>query len=306
MNASSPTDQGRTFGANAVYWRIVRGEKITPGSPGLTELLTAGLIEQSEAGYRVVDLRRAQQRLLARMESDLARLTLMASTSEPLPVPDGAFGPGAQYLHDIAEINERLDHEVLNAQTQILSAQPHVRHAAASRARDRDIAALQRGVEMRTLYPKAAAGRTPTRQWVREMSTLGGEYRVLCSPFSRAIIIDRRIAFADDPRFPDEKRSIVIPDPGVVAFLVQIFEAAWQRSIGWGSQQGGGTITTPVQRAILRELISDRTQESAARALDMSRSAVEQQLASLRKTLGVQSIYAAIAWFLRSDETDID
>lgn len=299
-------DLGISPSTHAAYWRIVRGEGLDPESPELHELLAAGLIEQADAGFRAVDLRQAQQRLLARMDTELARLTLMASPLDPPDTP-AAAGPGAEYLSDPDDINARLDHEVERAQLEILSTQPQARDAASFRARDRDIAALQRGVEMRTIYPRSACGRTPTRQWVRDMSELGGEYRVLCSPFSRGILIDRRVAFVNDYRFPQEKYAVVIHDPAVIAFLASVFEAAWQRAIGWGaSLQEAGTVTTAVQRAILRELIADRTQEAAAHALDMSRSAVEQQLATLRKNLGVQSIYAAIAWFLRSDETDLD
>lgn len=296
----------------ATYQRIARGERVTPDTEGLEQLLTLGLVEPSghEPGfYRVVDVRQAQERALARAQESLAGLALMASIAVP-PPPAGTFGPGPEYLEGLDVINERIEREVAGARYEILSAQPQVRTPERrGRARERDTAALERGVRMRTLYPSAACGRTPARAWVREMSALGGEYRVLGSPFSRGILIDRRLAFIDDVRpgvDRPEERSVVVRDPAVVAFLGNVFDSAWDRALGWGCRHDGGTVTTPVQRAILRELINDRTQELTAKVLDMSTRAVEQQLAALRDALGVRTTHAAIAWWLRSDETELD
>jgi hypothetical protein len=141
------------------------------------------------------------------------------------------------------------------------------------------------------------------------MSAHGGEYRVLSSPFSRGIIIDRRIAVIDDlvtPGVDTSQRAILVHDPAVVATLGAVFDSAWERARAWHARSEQGTVTTPVQRAILRELIADRTQEYAARKLDMSARAAERHLGQLRQALGVQTTYAALAWWLSSEETELD
>lgn len=295
-----------TLPGRETYHRIARGERLTPDAEGLERLLGLGLVEpvdQRSGHYRLVDVRQAQQQMIARARSDLAGLELMAS----MPAPSAT---GTEHLEGLEAINARLEREVAGARYEILSAHPHVLAAKRQdRARARDTAALQRGVRMRTLYPAAACGRAPTREWVREMSAHGGEYRVLSSPFSRVILIDRQVAFIDDrvtPGGDGAERCVVVRDPAVVAFLGAVFDAAWERALGWHTRPDHGTVTTPVQRAILRELIHDRTQKCAAKQLDMSERAAEKHLEVLRKTLGVHSTYAALAWWLRSDETELD
>lgn len=295
------------------YRRIARDECVAPDADDLDQLLALGLVEPEPDGrpgcYRTVDLQTAQQQVLARTRENLTTLTLMTALSAP-PVSVGASGSGSECLQGLAVINARIELEVTAARREILSAQPHVRSPMRrERAHARDVAALQRGVSMRTLYPMAACGRAPSREWVREMSALGGEYRLLASPFSHGIIIDRRLAFIADVRpglAPSDDRCVVVRDAAVVAFLASVFDLAWERAVGWQSRQEAGTVTTPVQRAILRELIQGRTQEAAGKTLDMSGRAVEQHLAALRTRLQVASTYAALAWWLRSDEADLE
>ncbi|MFC3238230.1 hypothetical protein ACFOL3_34465, partial [Streptomyces nitrosporeus] len=105
---------------------------------------------------------------------------------------------------------------------------------------------------------------------------------------------------------PSDDRCVVVRDAAVVAYLAGIFDTAWERAVGWRTRPEHTTVTTPVQRAILRELIHGRTQEAAAKSLDMSGRAVEQHLAALRTSLQVASTYAALAWWLRSDEADLE
>lgn len=295
------------------YRRIARAEYVTPDAGDLDQLLALGLVQPDPDGqpgfYRTVDLQTAQQQVLARAREDLTALALMATLSAP-PVSAGASGSGSECLQGLDVINARIELEVNAARREILSAQPHVRSPTRrDRAHTRDVAALERGVVMRTLYPMAACGRTPSREWVREMSALGGEYRVLTSPFSHGIIIDRRLAFIADVRpglVSSENRCVVVRDAAVVSYLGSIFDMAWERAVGWQARPESTAVTTPVQRAILRELIQGRTQEAAAKALDMSGRAVEQHLASLRSALQVASTYAALAWWLRSDEADLE
>ncbi|MDX3064019.1 hypothetical protein PV518_17820 [Streptomyces sp. ND04-05B] len=303
--AAAAHDRGITD--SETYRRIAGNAPVEPNAEDLRRLLALGLVEPDlrPGYYRTVDLRTAQQQALARAREDLAGLALMAS----LPAA-GTSDSGSEVLEGLDVINTRIEHEVGAAEREILSAQPHVRSPKRrERAHGRDVSALQRGVTMRTLYPMAACGRTPTREWVREMSALGGEYRLLASPFSHGIVIDRRLAFITDSRpgvAPSPDRAVVVRDHAVVTYLAGIFDTAWGRALGWQTRQDRTAVTTPVQRAILRELIEGRTQEAAGKALDMSSRAVEQHLAALRTALQVASTYAALAWWLRSDEAELD
>lgn len=310
MGYEGPDFATGSFPGEETYRRITRGECVAPDAQGLDQLLNLGFVEPAHhpGTYQPVDLRQAQDEILARARHDLAALAMAASLT---PAPDKeAAGLGPEYLDGREAINERIGRETAGAWSEILCAQPHVPDPTAQRrAHARDIATLERGVRMRTLYPAPARGRSSSRDWVREMSAHGGEYRVMTSPFNRGIIIDRRIAFIDDlatPGIDRLTRCVVVRDLATVAFLASIFEAAWERALGWTCRPDNQTVTTRTQRALLRLLIHDRTQETAAKELDMSVGAAEKQLGALRKALGVNSTYAAIAWFLRSDEAEIE
>lgn len=311
MDQFGTTHDGGIVTGDETYWRIARGEPVDPEDEGLRSLLALGLVAENDGKpgtYQVLDPQQAQQQILTRARDQLAGLVLAAHLSAT-PSPVAALGVAPRHLVGLEAIDAQIGASVRGARSEILCAQPRLRDRRTSAvAVVRDRAALQRGVAMRTLYPTSACGRTNIRQWVREMSGAGGEFRVLAGRFVRGIIVDREVAFIDDlVQHPDPSvpRCCMVREPTVVAYLAAIFDATWERALGWGAKCDGDTVTTPVQRAILRELIGDRTIATTAKVLDMSERMVNERLHELRDALGVGSTYAALAWWLRSDEYDL-
>ena len=68
------------------------------------------------------------------------------------------------------------------------------RQAARPEVGAREIAALKRGVKMRTLYQHAARRGADTRKYVAAVTAAGAEVRTLDEFFNRLIVVDRRIA----------------------------------------------------------------------------------------------------------------
>ena len=120
---------------------------------------------------------------------------------------------------------------VAEAEEELLTAQPQAGRERASlkAAAERDKAALDRGVRMRTLYQHSARRHALTREYVAEMT---GARRRGAHP--------RRVLQPDDRRRPAGWRSsraraatnvaIAVQEPALVAYLVDVFERAWERA----------------------------------------------------------------------------
>jgi sugar-specific transcriptional regulator TrmB len=119
---------------------------------------------------------------------------------------------------------------VAECEEELLTAQPQAGRERASlkAAAERDKAALDRGVKMRTLYQHSARRHAITRSYVAEVTALGAEVRTLDEFFNRMIVVDRRLAIIPGPSGDDV--AIAVQEPALVAYLVDVFERAWERA----------------------------------------------------------------------------
>ena len=143
--------------------------------------------------------------------------------------PSSARGPISEF-HDGA-IGTFIEGAVREAEVELLTAQPQTARDSSARlevAAEREKAALDRGVTMRTLYQHSARRHAPTRKWVAEVTAHGAEVRTLDEFFNRMIVIDRRLAII--PGAADLTVAIAIREPGLVTYLVDVFERAWERA----------------------------------------------------------------------------
>ncbi len=143
--------------------------------------------------------------------------------------PSSARGPISEF-HDGA-IGTFIEGAVREAEVELLTAQPQTARDSSARlavAAEREKAALDRGVTMRTLYQHSARRHAPTRAWVAEVTAHGAEVRTLDEFFNRMIVIDRRLAII--PGAADLTVAMAIREPGLVTYLVDVFERAWERA----------------------------------------------------------------------------
>jgi hypothetical protein len=143
--------------------------------------------------------------------------------------PTAVRGPITEF-HGRA-ISPFLTGAVAEAEQELLTAQPQTGRERASlqAALDRDRAALDRGVKMRTLYQHSARRHALTRDYVAQTSGMGAEVRTLDEFFNRMIVIDRRLAVIPGPG-GDDNVALAVQEPALVAYLVDVFERAWERA----------------------------------------------------------------------------
>ncbi|HET7066871.1 MAG TPA: LuxR family transcriptional regulator [Nocardioides sp.] len=161
---------------------------------------------------------------------------------------------------------------VAEAEEELLTAQPQAGRERASlkAALARDKAALDRGVRMRTLYQHSARRHSTTRGYVAEVTALGAEVRTLDEFFNRMIVVDRRLAIIPGPS--GDTVAIAVQEPALVAYLVDVFERAWERARPYTTTERSmmNDIAREQRAMTIRMLIEGHSDPVSAKRLGVS------------------------------------
>lgn len=313
--------------AREVYRRALLREPVGPHIPGFAQAIELGVLvpdDLEEGVYKPVEPSRVMSKLVAaatrqisEISSFLGRLPTVREDLNKVyrDVREPNQAGLIEHLHGNDLINGRLQEIIDGAEVELITAQPGGPRTRETldRSMGRDTAALARGISMRTLYHATARFSAFTQEWAAVMAAKGGEIRTLDGPFLRIILVDRTYAFIQDflPRDtsePNNEWAHLIKDPAVCAFLIKVFERDWHRADYWyGSDEVKDAVTTPVQRAILRQLSSGRDQSQAARDLGMSLRTLSKHLTALRaKVPHLQSVPQMTYWWATCPDRELD
>ena len=153
----------------------------------------------------------------------------------------------------------------------------------------REVAVIERGVSMRTLYQHAARRKSHTRKYVAAVTAAGAEVRTLDEFFNRLIVFDRRVAII--PSHQGVSGAMVISEPSMVAYLVDMFERHWERARPFTSSE------TPLVRDIaaeqrsmtIRMLLEGRADPVGAKRLGVSPRTYAAYVADLKNEFEVET-----------------
>ncbi|MFF7476628.1 hypothetical protein [Streptomyces sp. NPDC008092] len=221
-------------------------------------------------------------------------------------------GTSSVYLADQDTVNRRLQDVIGDARREILAAQPGGprKREVLKTAITRDGAALDRGVELRTIYRDTVRDHALTAEYARTMSTRTGgrpaQYRTLVADFERMVIVDRETAVLSDHIVEGgpENAAWLVTDPAVVTVLARMFDANWRRAQPWTGElrpsrrsdvrnagtAGDGVRTDRRQRGILRYLCGGESQDVTARKMGVSRRKLQGEIAVLKELWGVRTL----------------
>ncbi|TGB14396.1 helix-turn-helix domain-containing protein [Streptomyces sp. MZ04] len=302
-----------TDGDRELYRRIAGGEHVTERMPELDRLLALGLIirEPLQVGrYLPVPLERAERRLLASereaLEQSVDRLGELPSLFEDLRslsprLNEQAANADVQWLAGVDAVNEAISNAADEASVEMLAAQPGERpRNELQKSMSRDAEALRRGVGMRTLYHVSARSNPAVRQRVDVMDPLGGQYRTRGQMFMRCVVIDRKFAVVEDHADgrPASDGGYVFRSPAICAYIADAFDLEWTRAEEWYTEAAEQeTVTTQIQRTILRELCVGQDQQQIAKQLGYSSKTINVHLHNLRKRLDFQTLYQVVHWW---------
>ena len=265
-------------GIDAADPRIAKG---SPDRDAFELLLELDLVvlDAPASRYVAVDPATVQSRVVTPMGQEGAQL-LAESTSwarafstlghawRRSPAPTG--GPFTE-IHGEA-ILSFVEGVVADAEEELLTAQPQAGRDAPSlaAAAKRDVAALKRGVRMRTLYQHSARRSALTHKYVGAVTAEGAEVRTLDEFFNRIIIIDRRLAVI--PGHSSFSIALAVREPNMVAYLVDLFERTWERARPFGNTETSmmRDIAAEQRAMTIRMLIEGHADPVSAKRLGVS------------------------------------
>ncbi len=185
--------------------------------------------------------------------------------------PEHAVPGPFTYVHGEA-IDPFIAGLVAECEDEMLTAQPQTGRGTKSvtQAVKRDVAALERGIKMRTLYQHSARRSTITHQYVAAVTARGADVRTLDEFFNRIIVIDRRIAII--PAEAEMNAAMIIRERAIIDYLVDIFERHWERARPFTNRETSMMKDIAVeQRAMtIRMLIEGHADPASAKRLGVS------------------------------------
>ncbi|WP_310961609.1 TrmB family transcriptional regulator sugar-binding domain-containing protein [Nocardioides terrisoli] len=278
-----------------------RGKRFAKGSAdrkALTLLLELGLLSEEGDQVVAVDPALVQARVVAPLGQQAAEL-LSESTdwANAFAELSQAFRRGTATdspltdMRGTANINRYLQTVVGDAEFELLTAQPDGARSAAilKIAIDRDVAALRRGVTMRTLYQHSARRSVSTREYVARVTEDGAQVRTLDEFFNRLIVVDRRLAVV--PASDDDTHAIAIHEPALVAYLADIFERYWERAHEFSDREAPTrrAVADDVHNMTVRMLIEGHSDNASAKRMGVSARTYAGYVAALKEEYGVDT-----------------
>jgi sugar-specific transcriptional regulator TrmB len=277
--------------------------RIAPDGPwrlGFDLLVKLGLliIDVDNTTYVAVDPTTVQSRVVSPMSQEgaviLAESSRWAQAFASLAQtwrrsPGATRGPVTEVRGDA--IDPFIASMVADAETELLTAQPQTGRDAPTLAAAavRDIAALERGVKMRTLYQHSARRSSITHKYVAAVTERGAEVRTLDEFFNRLIVVDRQLAVI--PSYEGLDAALAIREPSLVAYLIDMFDRSWERARQFSNREMSMMRHVAAeQRAMtIRMLIEGHADPTSAKRLGVSPRTYAGYVAELKEQHDAQT-----------------
>ncbi|WP_179890350.1 helix-turn-helix transcriptional regulator [Streptomyces sp. st140] len=194
-------------------------------------------------------------------------------------------------LEGSTRINAAIDVATAEARHEVLTIQPGGGRSEdiLSKGLERGKAVVDRGVQIRTLYQHTVRHHQGTFVYAERLAE-GVEIRTLEELVERMLIFDRTVAFI--PAQDDRSVALELRHPGLVSYLIRVFEQLWQRAtplleeVLYNPTPAG---ISGVQRSIAQLLVEGHVDDSIARRLGMNVRTCRAHIAKMNATLGSTS-----------------
>ncbi|MFI9063081.1 LuxR C-terminal-related transcriptional regulator [Streptomyces sp. NPDC053429] len=298
-----------------VYGLIANGKPLEAANGATAErMVGAGLLLRDAfqpSGYAVVELDEVEGRLWASVQQQLgdtarqlAEIPQLIEQLRSCRVSQRrGTGITSQWLEGVDAVNAAISGAVDGARHELLAAQPGPRPRKVIRlSTDRDRAAIERGLAMRTIYSASTRSNPAAIDRVNSLTALGAEFRTLARPFMRLVLVDRQFAIIEDHADgrPSFEGAYLVRDRAVCGYLAAAFDTEWQQGLDWRSSEPTerSTVTTALQRTILRGLCAGKDQQQIAKSLGYSSKTINLALGDLRSKLDCATVYQLVAWWM--------
>ncbi|MER5685517.1 helix-turn-helix transcriptional regulator [Streptomyces sp. NPDC002205] len=195
-------------------------------------------------------------------------------------------------LEGIDRINASIELAMAECRSEVLTIQPGGGRSegALNIAVERGNMLTQRGVGMRSLYQHTVRHSHGTLSYAARMASDKVEIRTLEELIERLMIFDHTVAFI--PATDDRQVALELRHPGMVEYLVKVFEQFWRRAVPLQEEVPYGP--TPegisgVRHSIAKLLVEGHVDEAIARRLGMNVRTCRAHIAKLSSALGSNS-----------------
>ncbi|MFB6847911.1 helix-turn-helix transcriptional regulator [Streptomyces sp. NPDC056373] len=198
-------------------------------------------------------------------------------------------GDSITVLEGSERINAALNLATAQCQTEMLTIQPsgHRPERSLIQGLERDRPLIERGVRIRTLYPHTARHNPERLAYAGQFSDGKVEHRTIDGLMERLIICDETVAFI--PTRDDQKVALELRHPGLVCYLIKVFEFMWDRAVPLSAGAPYETAPdgiTELQHSIAKLLVEGHVDEAIARRLGMNVRTCRAHIAKLAHALG--------------------
>ncbi|MEV7320420.1 helix-turn-helix transcriptional regulator [Streptomyces sp. NPDC093970] len=235
-----------------------------------------------------------------RIAAEWRREERLVDLFEPLthlhgPADATPDSPALRLLSGTRRINDAITEAMPQAQREVLCVQPHSGLvgergiAAYPVAHERDMAFLDRGGRIRTLYQNTVR-HLPNFQAYVEQVRGDSVARGLDEVPDRLVVIDRTVAFL--PANDDGTLALEVRQPALISYIATNFDRLWHLATPIFPKPGHRpTIDgiTPRQQAIAALLVEGHTDAAVAERLGMNIRTARVHIAKLATTLGSDS-----------------
>lgn len=210
-----------------------------------------------------------------------------------MPVP-AAPAPAVKPVEAGAQIIRALDSLVAATRYEWLSALEDGDYYTARSLRsswDLDVAMLDRGVDLRVIFPASAARKPDVMEYLTQFAARGAKVRVLGTIANRLVVSDRQRAMVPESPEAPTGRALVVSGKVLVRALYLEFVELWRASLPVGFASGG--LDVELVRDTLTALASGLTDEAAARKYGWSLRTYRRRIAAVMELLGTTSRFEA-------------
>ncbi|MCT9090956.1 helix-turn-helix transcriptional regulator [Streptomyces sp. ASQP_92] len=242
--------------------------------------------------------------LLSRAEAELTKRRRQVERAEQTVAAILAkFHAGNTFRHDVVDrihgvdaVRERLEDLAGSARAECLSLLPGGAQLpdTMDASQPLDELALERGVQIRSIYQESFRNDAPTLEYVRWYCDLGGEARTVPIVPMLMVIVDRSAALV--PVDPEDARAgaLEVRSRGLVNALVVLFDHLWESGTPFGeAPRRNEHALSPQERELVLLLGIGCTDDIAARRLGVSLRTVRRMSSELMSRLGARSRFEA-------------
>jgi DNA-binding CsgD family transcriptional regulator len=227
----------------------------------------------------ITERRRLSIQLADVFEPFMALSAKAAATDDSITVLEGG-----------KRINAALNMATAQCRSEMLTIQPsddRFSEQSLIQGLERDKPLIERGVRIRTLYQHTARYSPEKLAYVAQLANGKVEYRTIDEVVERLIICDETVAFI--PARDDQQVALELRHPGLIRYLMRLFEFMWGRSVPLNAGAPYETARdgiTDIQHSIAKLLVEGHVDEAIARRLGMNVRTCRAHIAKLATVLG--------------------